>query len=70
MSSDPDVVLRELNGERSIELNCLRCARVRSRGAIVGRQPDNTSIAGSTAVQLHFDVLSTLAVSVSNGLSK
>ena len=58
VSPDPDVELCEENGERRIELRFFRCIRMFSRGAMVGRQPDSTSTAGSTTIQLHFDVLS------------
>lgn len=38
VSPDPDVRLREVNGERRIELRFFRCIPMLSNGAIVGRQ--------------------------------
>ena len=70
VSPDPDVRLREESGERRIELRFFRYIRMFSRGAIVGRQPDSTSTAGSTTVQLHFDVLSRDPGCVSNASNK
>lgn len=61
----PGLLLRKLKGERRVQPRRFRYWPICRRGAIVGRQPDSTSIAGSTTGQLLNEVFPIYPVCIS-----
>ena len=61
----PGLLLRRVKGERQVQPRRFRYLPICRRGAIVGRHPENTSIAGSTTVQLLSEVFPVYPVRIS-----